>query len=77
MNSKVVEIITRIFKVDASVVNPDMSPETIPTWDSMNYLLFISELERVFAIQFTIDEVMKSKTLGDLLTALTNKGVAL
>lgn len=77
MNSKVVEIITRIFKVDASVVNPDMSPETIPTWDSMNYLLFISELERGFGIQFTIDEVMKSKTLGDLLEALKSKGIAL
>lgn len=74
---KVTEIITRIFKVDAAVVTPAMSPETIPSWDSMNYLLFISELERVFAIQFTIDEVMQSKNLGDLLEALKKKGVTL
>ncbi len=74
---KVTEIITRIFKVDAAVVTPAMSPDTIPSWDSMNYLLFISELERVFAIQFTIDEVMQSKSLGDLLEALKKKGVTL
>lgn len=74
---KVTEIIVRVFKVPASAVIPSMSPETIPTWDSMNYLLFISELERAFGVQFTLDEVMGSKTLGDLLSALRSKGIAL
>lgn len=74
---KVTEIIVRIFKVPAESVSPDMSPETIPSWDSMNYLLFISELERAYSIQFTIDEVMGAKTLGDLLLVLRSKGFAL
>jgi len=74
---KVTEIIVRVFKVPASAVIPSMSPETIPTWDSMNYLLFISELERAFGIQFSIDEVMNAKSLGDLLRVMREKGVVL
>lgn len=74
---KLTTIIVGIFKADPSEVTDTMSPETIPNWDSMNYLLFISELEKQFEIQFTMDEVMQAKTLGDIKGYLIAKGVTL
>jgi len=74
---KITEIVTRIFKVPAEAVSPLMSPETTPSWDSMNYLLLVSELERVLAVQFTMDEVMGVKTLGDIINLLRGKRISL
>jgi acyl carrier protein len=70
-------IVQNIFKVPKEDVVDTMSPETIADWDSMNYLLFISELEKQFNVQFTITETMEAKNLGDIKNYLRNKGVAL
>lgn len=72
---KLNSIIQKIFKVKPEDINDKMSPDTIPDWDSMNYLLFISELEKEFDIQFTVDETMDAKNLGDIKRYLKNNGV--
>lgn len=74
---KLAPIIQKIFKVSREEINDEMSPDTIPDWDSMNYLIFISELEKEFGVQFTIDETMEAKNLGDIKRHLVNKGVQL
>lgn len=74
---KLAPIIQKIFKVSAAQINDEMSPGTIPDWDSMNYLIFISELEKEFGVQFTIDETLEAKNLGDIKRYLVNKGVKL
>ena len=51
-----------------------LTPKDIPDWDSMNYLLFIAELEKEYGVSFTMDEVLSAKSLGDVRTALRNKG---
>lgn len=66
-------IVARIFKIEESSVRDDMSSKDIPEWDSMNYLLFIAELEQTFGVSFTMDEVMNAQTLGDIRTALLAK----
>ena len=72
---KLNSIIQKIFKVKPEEITDQMSPDTIPDWDSMNYLLFISELEKEFNVQFTVDETMEAKNLGDIKKYLSNKGV--
>ena len=43
-----------------------MSSKDIADWDSMNYLLFIAELEKEYQMSFSMDEVMNAQTLGDI-----------
>lgn len=68
-------IIKKIFKIEALDINDELSPATIPTWDSMNYLIFISEIEKEFQITFTTDEILNVKNLGDIKVVMRNKGV--
>ena len=68
-------IIQKIFKIGDADINDELSPLTIPTWDSMNYLIFISEIEKEFEITFTMDEILNARNLGDLKAAMSNKGV--
>lgn len=59
-------IVSKTFSIPESEIRDELSSKDIPDWDSMNYLLFIAELEKEFAITFTMDEVMNVQTLGDL-----------
>ena len=50
--------------IPASDVKDELTPKDVPNWDSMNYLLFIAELEKEYNIAFTMDEVLGAQTLG-------------
>lgn len=74
---KLNSIITAIFKVKEGEINEALSPEALPDWDSFNYLMFISEIEKSFGIKFSMDEVVGAKNLGDIKKFLEEKGVKL
>ena len=59
-------IVSQIFKLDPSKIIDSLTDKDIPDWDSMNYLLFIAELEKEFNMSLTMDDVMNAQTLGDL-----------
>jgi acyl carrier protein len=59
-------IVAEIFSIPEDSVSDEMSSKNVPEWDSMNYLLFIAELEKEFNVSFTMDQVMNAKNLGDL-----------
>lgn len=68
-------IVSGQFSIPESEVRDDMSSKDIPDWDSMNYLLFIAELEKQYDVSFSMDEVLNATTLGSIKSALRSKGV--
>ena len=66
-------IVREIFSLKEEEVRDEMSSKDIPEWDSMNYLLFIAELEKEFSISFSMDEVMNAQTLGDIRAIVKKK----
>lgn len=60
------QIVQEIFSIAPEEVRDEMSSKDIPEWDSMNYLLFIAELEKEFSMSFGMNEVMDAQTLGDI-----------
>lgn len=60
------QIVSSIFSIDESTIKDEMSSKDIADWDSMNYLLFIAELEKEYQMSFSMDEVMNAQTLGDI-----------
>lgn len=67
------QIVSKIFKIKEEEVKDNLSSKDIPDWDSMNYLLFIAELEKEFNISFTMDEVLNAETLGAIRITLEAK----
>lgn len=67
------EVTATAFGIPVEQVNDNLSSKDIANWDSMNYLLFISELEKNFTISFTMDEVMNAQTLGDIHKIVISK----
>lgn len=70
-------VIKKILSVEASDIHDGLSPGSTPAWDSMNHLLLISEIEKVFNIQFAVSEIMAIENLGDIKKHLQEKGITL
>ena len=72
---KLKDIFRRVLQVDD--IDDTTSPETVPAWDSFNALTIVSEIEKGFKINFTLDEVTAMRTVADIRKVLKKKGVAL
>ena len=68
-------IVTEQLKIPEADIRDSLKPEDVPEWDSMNYLLFIAELEKEFKITFTMDEVLAADSLGSVRKILVAKGI--
>lgn len=68
-------LVTDILHIPTDRIRDDLTPNDVPDWDSMNYLLFIAELEKTFSVSFTMDEVLGAATLGAVKQMLISKGV--
>lgn len=66
-------LLSKMFSIEEDAIKDELSSKDIPDWDSMNYLLFIAELEKEFSITFSMDEVMNAQTVGDLRAMVERK----
>lgn len=69
-------LVAEHFKIAEHDVRDSLTAKDIPQWDSMNYLLFVAELEKEYGVSFSMDEVLGASTLGALREHLRQKGVS-
>jgi acyl carrier protein len=69
------ELIAKTLDIGKEKLNDESSPENIPSWDSFNGLMIVSELESNFNVRFTIEEVMAVKNFKDIKDALKRHGI--
>jgi len=70
-------ILSDVLEIDETSITDETSPENVDTWDSMNGLVLVTELETQFKIQFTMEEVTSVKNVGEIKAALAGHGVVL
>jgi len=68
-------LIAKVLDIDKEIINDESSPESIPSWDSFNGLMLVSELEDNFKVKFTLSEVVAVKNFKDIKEALKRHGV--
>jgi acyl carrier protein len=73
--SELYNIIRQIMNEPVSSINDLSGPETISSWDSFHGLILIDEIETKFNVKFTLDEVLNTKTVGDIKRNMQNHGV--
>jgi acyl carrier protein len=70
------DMVVEHLKIPREKVSDSLTPKDVPEWDSMNYLLFIAEVEQEFNVSFTMDEVLNAASLGDVRKLLKAKGAS-
>lgn len=68
------KIVGEILDIDPVKLDQNSSAINVPTWDSVNNLLIISEVEKEYKVKITISEIYKLKNLGDFFNLLKQKG---
>ncbi len=66
-------IFREIFDQPALVLTAELSPATLPEWDSMATVQLVLATEQTFGVRFTTGEVAAIKCAGDFLTLLEAK----
>ncbi len=74
MNEKLVSVIAGVFEVRASTIHKDLTPAHVKQWTSLAYMKLISELEKEFKVNFSIDDIVEVKKLGDFQGLLEKHG---
>jgi len=63
---KLEDILALVLKIGAKDINDETSPQNTPSWDSMNGLLIVTEVEKNYGIKFTIDDILSIKNVGKI-----------
>ena len=72
---KIKQIIASVFKVDASTINNETSPDTIESWDSLNHLNLVLALEDGFDVSFTEEQTVEILNYDLIKISLQELGV--
>ncbi len=70
MDKRIVDVFVSVLGVSPGAVTPEATPESVPGWDSLAHLSLVSELERVFGVPLTMDDVLSVGCVGDFATLL-------
>lgn len=61
------KIMTKVFEIESSLVNDEISQKNTDQWDSLNHLNLIVEIEEEFDISFTPEQIGSMTSLEIIL----------
>lgn len=71
--TRVKEIAEALFGVPSGEINRETSPDDVETWDSLQHLTLVLELERVFGVQMTPEEITGMLSIGAIVKMMEEK----
>ena len=72
MNNKLAKIAAEIFFLDEEEVQPELTPDDVALWDSLNHLRLITAVEVEFGVKFSMNDIQSIDSisrLNDLIEA--------
>lgn len=71
------KIFSSVLNLSESDIVDTLSPERAESWDSLNAIILLTEIENAFKVKFTFDEAMAIKNFGEVVELIKSKGVQL
>ena len=69
---KLSNIFRKVFK-DEVELNESTSAKDIKSWDSLNHVILIKQIEEEFHIEFDLFDMIELKTFGDIVNYIQEK----
>lgn len=67
------DILKDIFDDETLVISMETTAKDIDEWDSLNHITIISTIENEFNVDFTMEEVVNFKNVGDIVDKIVEK----
>jgi len=74
MDDRLTRIFSDVFDIDAALITPDASPDTIDDWDSLSHINMVLAIEGEFGIKFTMTEVAQLTRYDKIMALITEHG---
>lgn len=68
------EVFHRVLKSRDIVLTPSLTAADVPSWDSVNHVNLMIEIEETFGVRFSTREITGLKNVGGLVDLLRIKG---
>ena len=72
--SKLTQIFSSVLGIEESKITPELSPQTTSSWDSLNAIILLTEIEKAFDMKFDYEQAMSVKNFQDVINLLSSKG---
>ena len=63
--NQVKSIFSRLIS-DTTEVKPETASRDVHNWDSLNHVMFIAEVEKVFGIRFELVDLLEMRTIAEI-----------
>ena len=73
LERRVLDIVADTFRVPRKSVGLESSPETIPTWDSLQQVHLILALEEEFGVQFDVEQIALMRSVGPIVAMVRER----
>ncbi len=73
MDNEFVKMVAGLLKIDPGLLREDSTASEIPEWDSLSHWLVIGELEDKYGVEFSMDEAIEFRNLGDIYNTIKKK----
>lgn len=73
MLKKINDILKDIFDDETLVITYETTANDVPDWDSLNHINIISSIESEFGVDFSMEEVINFKNVGDIVGKILEK----
>ena len=65
MSKTLFQIVYEVMNIPIEKISDISGPESIPEWDSFNMFVLLAEIEKEFNVNFSLEETLQIKTVGD------------
>ena len=76
MGKNLEELLAELLQISVTKVTADLTMKDLDVWDSLKHMEVIAALEQQFELQFSFDEIVTMRSVGDIKRVLSSKGVA-
>lgn len=67
------KIFRTVFFDDTIELFDEMTSEDVEDWDSLSHISLINDIEMHFNVEFTTNEIMNTKNVGDFIKIIESK----
>jgi acyl carrier protein len=77
MNQRLASVLADIFGMHADQIVPELTKESVGSWDSLKQMDLVMSLEREYGIALEIPDIIRMTSVGNIIEVLSHKGVEL
>lgn len=69
---KLTPIVRNDFENDNIILTDNMSADNTKEWTSLSFMTLLSDIEKEFGFKFKMLELLKLKTMNDIIASISN-----